>query len=346
MMRAVAITHPGGPEVLQLTERPVPIPGAGEVLLKVAASGVNRPDIFQRMGNYPPPPGASDLPGLEVSGTVIDGDFSGENPCGLRAGDKVCALVSGGGYAEYVTAPLGQCLPAPKNVSLIDAAGLPETFFTVWSNVFDRAGLGKGEGGPYESLLVQGGSSGIGVAAIQMANSLGHPVFATAGSDEKCRACEALGARAINYKTADFVESVKAFTGGRGVDVILDMVGGDYVPRELEALAEGGRLAVIAALGGARASVDLGKLMRRRLTITGSTLRPRPVAFKASIATRLFDVVWPLIEAGRIRPVVHRVFPASEAAEAHALMESGAHIGKILLTWESCVARPEFLPSC
>ncbi len=332
-MRAVEIAQPGGPEVLRLTERPVPVPGVGEVLIRVAASGINRPDILQRTGRYPPPHGASDLPGLEVSGTLVEGDCSTENPFGLKAGDEVCALVSGGGYAEYVAVPMGQCLPVPKGLSLIDAAGIPETFFTVWSNVFDRARLGHGEGGEHESLLVQGGSSGIGVAAIQIAHTLGHPVFVTAGSEEKCRACEALGARAIQYKTEDFVERVRVFTGGRGVDVILDMVAGDYVPRELDALAEGGRLVVIAVQGGAVATVELPKLMRRRLTITGSTLRPRPVAFKTAIARKLREVVWPLIEAGRVRPVIFEVLPAAEAARAHSLLESGAHIGKILLRW-------------
>ena len=332
-MKAVETALPGGPDVLRIAERPIPSPGVGEVLIEVAASGVNRPDVFQRMGHYPPPPGTSDLPGLEVAGTIVDGDFSGDNPFGLKPGDPVCALLAGGGYAEYAAAPLGQCLPAPKGLSLIEAAALPETFFTVWSNVFDRGRLGRGEGGPHESLLVQGGSSGIGVAAIQLAHALGHPVFATAGSDAKCRACEALGARAINYKTEDFVERVHSFTGGRGADVILDMVAGAYVPRELDALADGGRLVVIATLGGSAATLDMGKLMRRRLTVTGSTLRPRPVAFKAAIARRLHEVVWPLIEAGKARPVIHQVFPAAEAAQAHALMESGAHIGKLVLRW-------------
>ena len=301
--------------------------------MRVAASGVNRPDLFQRMGHYPPPPGASDLPGLEVAGTLVEGDFGGENPFGLKPGAEVCALVSGGGYAEFAVAPLRQCLPVPAGLSLTDAASLPETFFTVWSNVFDRGRLGAGEGGANESLLVQGGSSGIGVAAIQIAHSLGHPVFATAGSEEKCRACESIGAHAINYRTEDFVERVKELTEGRGVDVVLDMVAGDYVPRELSVLAEGGRLVVIATLGGAKAELDLGMLMRRRITVTGSTLRPRPVAFKAAIALRLHEVVWPLIEAGRVRPLIHRVFPAAEADRAHALMEEGSHIGKIVLKW-------------
>ena len=333
-MRAIAISRPGGPEALTLAERPVPSPGAGEVLIEVAASGVNRPDVMQRMGRYPPPPGASDIPGLEVGGTLVAGDFSGDNPFGLKAGDEVCALLTGGGYAEYAVAPLGQCLPVPGGMSVTEAASLPETFFTVWSNVSDRGRLGHGEGGAHESLLVQGGSSGIGIAAIQIAHALGHPVFATAGSDEKCRACEALGARAINYKTEDFVARIAEFTSRRGVDVILDMVGGDYVPREIDTLAEGGRLLLIAGMGGTSATLDLGKVMRRRLTITGSTLRVRPVAFKAAIARRLYEVVWPLIGAGKVRAVIDRVFPAAEAAQAHACLESGGHIGKLLLRWK------------
>jgi NADPH:quinone reductase len=318
-MKAVEITRPGGPEVLQIVERPDPVPGPGEVLIQVAASGVNRPDLLQRLGRYAPPPGASDLPGLEVAGTIVQGEGEGQ---------QVCALLAGGGYAEYAAAPIGQCLPAPRGLSLVEAASLPETFFTVWSNVFDRARLtGR------ESLLVQGGSSGIGVTAIQMAHALGHPVFATAGTDEKCRACESLGARAINYKIEDFVERVRAFTDGRGVDVILDMVAGDYIPRDLDALAEDGRLALIANLGGSKATVDFGKLLRRRQTITGSTLRPRPVEFKAAIALKLREIVWPLIESGKIRPVIHEVFPAAEASQAHALLESGTHVGKLVLRW-------------
>jgi NADPH:quinone reductase len=318
-MKAVEITRPGGPEVLQLVERPDPVPGPGEVLIRVAASGINRPDLLQRMGRYAPPPGASDLPGLEVAGTVVQGEGEGQ---------QVCALLAGGGYAEYAVAPIGQCLPVPRGLSLIEAASLPETFFTVWSNVFDRARLtGR------ESLLVQGGSSGIGITAIQMAHALGHPVFATAGTEDKCRACEALGARAINYKTEDFVERIRAFTEGRGVDVILDMVAGDYIPRELDALADDGRLALIATLGGSTATVDVGTLLRRRQTITGSTLRPRPVEFKAAIALKLREVVWPLIESGKIRPVIQQVFPAAEASQAHALLESGTHIGKLVLEW-------------
>lgn len=311
----------------------MPSPGAGEVLIQVAASGVNRPDVFQRKGNYPPPPGASDIPGLEVGGRLMEGDFSGANPFGLKGGDEVCALLTGGGYAEYAVAPLVQCLPLPPGVSVVEAAGLPENYFTVWSNVFDRGQLGRGEGGDGESLLVQGGSSGIGVTAIQVARALGHRVFATAGSEEKCRACEALGARAINYKTEDFAARVKAWTDGRGVDVILDMVAGDYVPRELDCLAEGGRLVLIASLGGSTATIDLITVMRRRLTVTGSTLRVRPPEFKAAIARRLHEVVWPLIGVGKVRVIVDRVFPAADAAEAHIAMEAGAHIGKLLLRW-------------
>jgi NADPH2:quinone reductase len=332
-MRAVEINHPGDPEVLTMTDRPVPVPGAGEVLIQVAASGVNRPDIFQRKGNYPPPPGASDIPGLEVGGRLVEGDFSGDNPFGLKRGDEVCALLAGGGYAEYAVAPLVQCLPLPHGVSVVEAAGLPENFFTVWSNVFDRGQLGRGEGGDSESLLVQGGSSGIGVTAIQIAHALGHTVFATAGSDAKCRACEALGARAVNYKTEDFVTRAKSWTGGRGVDVILDMVAGDYVARELDLLAEGGRLLLIASLGGSSATLDTGKVTHRRLTVTGSTLRVRPPAFKAAIARRLFDVVWPLIGAGKVRVVIEQVFPAESASQAHAVMEASGHIGKLLLRW-------------
>ncbi|MGN6740764.1 NAD(P)H-quinone oxidoreductase [Dyella sp.] len=333
-MRAIEIRQPGGPESLVECERSRPVPGPGEVLIKVAASGVNRPDVFQRQGKYPPPPGASDLPGLEVAGTLVDGDLTGTNPFGLEPGDAVCALLAGGGYAQYAVAPLGQCLPAPKGLSLVEAASLPENYFTVWSNVFDRGQLGHGEGGADETLLVQGGSSGIGVTAIQIAHALGHRVFATAGNDDKCRACEALGATAINYRTQDFVAEVKRLTDDRGVDVVLDMVAGDYVPRELEAMAEGGRLVIIATLGGADIRLNAAALMRRRQTVTGSTLRNRPVAFKAAIARRLHEVVWPLIERAAVWPVIHQVFQAEEAAQAHALMESSQHIGKIVLTWE------------
>jgi NADPH2:quinone reductase len=332
-MQAIAIPHFGGPEVLQCVERPVPRPGVGEVLIKVAAAGVNRPDVFQRQGHYAPPPGASDLPGLEVAGEVVEGDFSGSNPLGLKRGDNVCALLAGGGYAQYAVAPLGQCLPIPSGLSVLEAASLPENYFTVWSNVFDRGRLGLREDGAKESLLVQGGSSGIGVTTIQLAHAFGHPVFATAGSDEKCRACESLGARAINYRNEDFVERVKRETDGRGVDVVLDMVAGDYVPRELDALADDGRLVIIATLGGMKATIDVGMLMRRRLHVTGSTLRARSVAFKSAIAKALHEHVWPLFAEKRLRPVIHEVFPAQNAARAHALMESSAHIGKILLRW-------------
>jgi NADPH2:quinone reductase len=332
-MRAIEIIHPGGPEVLRLTQRPIPQPGVGEVLIKVVASGVNRPDVFQRAGHYAPPPGASDLPGLEVAGELVDGDFSGHNPFGLKPGDAVCALLTGGGYAEYAVAPLGQCLPVPSGMTALEAASLPENYFTVWSNVFDRGHLGLDQAGSPESLLVQGGSSGIGVTAIQLARALGHPVFATAGNDEKYRACEALGARAINYRTEDFVERVKVMTDGHGVNVILDMVAGDYVSREIDALAYDGRLVIIATLGGANAKLDAAKLMHRRISITGSTLRPRSVEFKSAIAAKLHESVWPLFAEGRLRPVIHEVFPASDAARAHALMESSAHIGKLLLRW-------------
>jgi NADPH2:quinone reductase len=324
-MRAIEIAQPGGPEVLRLTERPMPQPADGEVLIRVQAAGVNRPDVLQRKGAYAPPAGASDLPGLEVSGTIEGGDV--ENS-GFKIGDAVCALVAGGGYAEYCVAPVAQCLPTPHTLSFAEAAGLPETYFTVWSNVFDRARLAPGE-----SLLVQGGSSGIGVAAIQLAAALGNTVYATAGSDEKCHACVKLGAkRAINYRTEDFVEVLKKETAGRGVDVILDMVAGDYLPREIESLADDGRLVFIALLGGAKAQLDLSAVLRRRLTVTGSTLRPRSVAFKAAIAKRLREVVWPLIESGRIKPMLFRTFPLAQAADAHRLMESSQHVGKIVLT--------------
>jgi NADPH2:quinone reductase len=323
-MRAIEITQPGPPDVLKICDRPIPALKPGEVLIKVHAAGVNRPDVLQRTGNYPVPPGASDLPGLEVAGEIVDGDLSGST---FKKGDLVCALVQGGGYAEYCAAPIEQCLPLPRGVSVIEAASLPETFFTVWSNVFDRARLSG-----TETLLVQGGSSGIGVTAIQLAAALGHRVFATAGSDEKCRACEGLGAeRGINYRTEDFVEVVKTATGGKGVDVILDMVAGDYVPRELDCLADDGRLVFIALLGGAKANISLGAILRRRLSITGSTLRPRPVAFKAAIAAKLQERVWPLFDAGKIKPVIYRTFPLEHAAQAHALMESSTHIGKIIL---------------
>jgi NADPH2:quinone reductase len=321
-MRAIEITKPGGPEVLRASERPRPQPGTEEVLIRVHAAGVNRPDVLQRRGAYAPPPGAPDTPGLEVAGVIEQG-----NAHGLKPGDAVCALVAGGGYAEYCVAPAGQTLPVPRGLSFAEAAGLPETFFTVWSNVFDRARLADGE-----SLLVQGGSSGIGVAAIQLAVAMGRTVFATAGSDEKCRACEGLGARrCINYRTEDFVAVIKDLTQGRGIDVVLDMVAGDYVPREIECLADDGRIAIIATLGGVSASLNLGTILRRRLTITGSTLRPRSVEFKTAIARQLREKVWPLIEAGRIKPMLFRRFPLEDAAGAHALMESSQHVGKIVL---------------
>lgn len=324
-MRAIEITQPGPPDVLKPCDRPVPALKPGEVLIKVHAAGINRPDVLQRLGRYPVPPGASDLPGLEVAGEIVDGDLG---QSGFKVGDMVCALVQGGGYAEYCAAPVQQCLPVPKGLSMLEAASLPETFFTVWSNVFDRARLADGE-----TLLVQGGSSGIGVTAIQMAAALGHRVFATAGTDDKCQACLALGAaRAINYKTEDFVQIIKTETGGRGVDVILDMVSGDYVPREIECLADDGRLVTIAVLGGSKATIDTSQILRRRLTITGSTLRPRSIDFKAAIAERLRSRIWPLLEDRRIRPVIFKSFPLEQAAEAHRLMESSTHIGKILLS--------------
>ncbi len=323
-MRAIEITQPGAPEVLQLCERPMPVAKPGEVIIKVHAAGINRPDVFQRTGNYPVPPGASDLPGLEVAGEIVDGDLGNS---GFSKGDMVCALVQGGGYAEYCAAPVEQCLPVPKGLSAVEAASLPETFFTVWSNVFDRGNLSDGE-----TLLVQGGTSGIGVTAIQLATAMGHRVFATAGSDDKCRACESLGAeRGINYRSEDFVEIVKAATGGKGVDVVLDMVAGDYLPREVNCLADDGRIVIIALLGGAKATVNLGDVLRRRLTITGSTLRPRPVSFKAAIAAKLRQNVWPLLESSKIKPVIYRTFPLADAAQAHALMESSTHVGKIML---------------
>jgi len=324
-MRAVEITRPGGPEVLKVGTRPVPQAKAGEVLIEVAAAGVNRPDVMQRTGHYPVPPGASDIPGLELAGRIV---ALGEGVRDWRVGDEVTALVQGGGYAEYCSAPAPQCLPVPKGMTAVEAASLPETFFTVWSNVFDRGALKAGE-----SFLVQGGSSGIGVTAIQMVKAFGHPVFATAGSAEKCAACVKLGAdRAINYRTEDFAAVVKEATGDKGVDVILDMVAGDYVDREIKCLADDGRIVIIAFLGGAKAALGLSDILRRRLTITGSALRPRPVAFKGAIAKNLKDKVWPLIESGKIKAVIHKAFPLAEAAKAHELMESGAHIGKIVLT--------------
>lgn len=329
VMQAVEIAAFGPPEGLRLAERPVPQPGDGELLIRVAASGVNRPDVLQRKGNYAPPAGVSDLPGLEVAGVVESGDAAAMAQAGLRVGDRVCALVAGGGYAQWCVAPVAQCLPVPQGLSDVEAASLPETFFTVWSNVFDRARLQSGE-----VLLVQGGSSGIGVTAIQLARARGATVIVTAGSDEKCAACLALGAHhAINYKTQDFVAEARRLTDGRGVDVVLDMVAGSYVAREVECLAEDGRVVIIAVQGGLDAQFNAGLVLRRRLTITGSTLRPRPVAFKGAIAQALREHVWPLLVSGAVKPVIHSTFPAAQAAQAHALMESNQHVGKIVLTW-------------
>ncbi|CAN7351573.1 NAD(P)H-quinone oxidoreductase [Variovorax sp. LjRoot290] len=332
-MKAIEITSYGAPEVLRVAERPAPVAGAGELLIRVAASGVNRPDVLQRTGNYPVPPGASDLPGLEVAGEIVSGDAAAMREAGFAVGDRVCALIAGGGYAELCVAPVAQCLPVPKGWSDAEAASLPETLFTVWSNVFDRARLQKGE-----TLLIQGGSSGIGVTAVQLGKAFGATVIVTAGSDDKCEACRKLGAdHAINYKTSDFVEEVKLLTGGKGVDVVLDMVAGAYVPREIECMAEDGRLVIIAVQGGTKSEFNAGLVLRRRLTITGSTLRPRPVAFKGAIAKALREKVWPLLESGAVKPVIHSTFAArgepSGAAQAHVLMESNQHIGKIVLTW-------------
>jgi len=324
-MTCVEIDAPGGPEVLKTGSRPLPRLGPGEVLIKVAAAGINRVDTFQRMGNYSVPDGAPDLLGLEVAGEVV---ARHDTVATWSVGDRVCALTVGGGYAEYCPAPAAHCLPIPKGLDLVQAASLPETTFTVWTNVFERAALQ-----PSETLLVHGGSSGIGVAAIQMAANLGSPVAVTAGSAEKCAACRSLGAElAVNYRTDDFVAAVYDFTGGKGVDVILDMVGGDYVARNMEALAIEGRLVNIAFLGGSRVDLDLRPIMSKRLAITGSTLRPLAAERKAAIAAALHERVWPLIEAGRIKPVIHATFPLAQAAEAHRLMESNAHIGKIMLT--------------
>ncbi len=328
-MQVIAITNPGAPDVLRLADADTPTAGAGEVLIRVHASGVNRPDVLQRKGAYPPPAGASPIPGLEVAGVVASGDTEAMAAAGLKVGDAVCALVAGGGYASWCVAPVVQCLPVPKGLSMVEAAALPETFFTVWSNVFDRAGLLAGE-----TVLIQGGSSGIGVTAIQLAKAMGAHVLVTAGSDEKCQACLDLGAdHAINYKTSDFAERVLALTQGRGVDVILDMVAGSYVAREVGCLAEDGRLVIIAVQGGIDASFDASLVLRKRLKITGSTLRPRPIAFKAAIAAQLKATVWPLLEAGSVRVQIFKTFAAADAAQAHALMESNAHIGKIMLTW-------------
>jgi NADPH2:quinone reductase len=324
-MRAIEISQPGGPDVLKPTQRALPTPKAHEILVHVAAAGVNRPDTLQRAGNYAPPPDASDLPGLEIAGSVV---AVGASVTMWKIGDQVCALTHGGGYAEYCVVPEVQALPIPKGLSMIEAASLPETFFTVYSNVFDRGEL-KAD----ETLLVQGGSSGIGVTAIQMAKALGHRVFATAGSDEKCAACVQLGAeKAFNYKTGDWAAELKTALNGAGVNVILDMVGGDYVPKELKALAEDGRLVMIAFLRGSKTDIDLNEVMRKRLRITGSTLRPRTVAFKGAVAQSLRTRIWPLLEQGKIKPVIFKTFALEQAAAAHTLMESSTHIGKIVLT--------------
>ncbi len=324
-MLAIEIREPGGPDVLVPAERPRPVPSAGEILIKVAAAGVNRPDVFQRLGRYPPPPGVTDIPGLEVSGTVAQ---LGVEVTGWQIGDAVCALVAGGGYAEYCVAPSPQCLPPPRGLDLVAAAAIPETFFTVWTNVFERGRLTAGE-----SILVHGGSSGIGTTAIQLARARGSRVFATAGSAKKCAACERLGAeRAANYRDADFVATVREATLGRGVDVVLDMVGGEYFARNIEVLAVEGRLVEIATLGGVKAELNIQTIMQRRLTITGSTLRARRVAEKGVIAAAVHQQVWPLIESGAVKPIIHATFPLRDAAAAHRVMESSEHIGKLVLT--------------
>ena len=329
-MQVIEISSFGAPEVLRLAERAMPVASSGELLIRVSASGINRPDVLQRLGHYPAPPGASDIPGLEVAGVIESGDAQAMAEAGLKVGDRVCALVAGGGYAQYCVAPVGQCLPVPKGWSDTDAAGLPETFFTVWSNVFDRGRLQAGE-----TLLIQGGSSGIGVTAIQMAKAMGATVIVTVGNDDKCKACLALGAdHAINYKTQDFEAEVARITNKRGVDVVLDMVAGAYVNKEVNCLAEDGRLVFIAVQGGVKAEFNAGLVLRKRLTITGSTLRIRPVAFKAAIAQSLQRHIWPLLESGAIKAVLHAAYPAAQAAQAHAEMEASQHIGKIVLQWD------------
>jgi NADPH2:quinone reductase len=328
-MKAIEITQYGKPEVLRECERPDPLPRTGELLIDVAASGVNRPDVLQRKGLYPMPPGVSDLPGLEIAGTIAGGDAAELAAAGFKLGERVCALVAGGGYAQKCTAPIGQCLPVPQGLSDVEAAALPETFFTVWQNVFEIAKLQPGE-----TLLVQGGSSGIGVTAIALAKAIGCTVIVTAGTDDKCAACVQLGAdHAINYKTQDFVAEIKRLTGGRGVDVVLDMVAGDYIEREVQCVADDGRIAVIAVQGGTKSALDAGLLLRKRIALTGSTLRARSIPYKTQLAQALRDKVWPLIEAGKVKPVIHRVFDAAQAAQAHALMESSTHVGKIVLRW-------------
>ena len=324
-MIAIGIREPGPPEVLVPFERPMPVIASGEVLVKVAAAGVNRPDVMQRQGRYPPPPGASDIPGLEIAGEIVG---IADDVQGWRVGERVCALVSGGGYAEFCSAPAPQCLPIPAGLDPIHAAAIPETFFTVWTNVFERGRLAKGE-----SILIHGGSSGIGTTAIQLARSFGARVLTTAGSDEKCSACRSLGADvAINYRTTDFVTAVRDATAGRGVDVVLDMVGGEYLQRNLDCLAMDGRLVQIGLLGGAKSQLNMGLVLQRRLWITGSTLRARTIPEKAAIAGAVREHVWPLVEAGSVRVLIHATFPLRQAAEAHRVMESSAHIGKLVLT--------------
>lgn len=324
LMKSIAIREPGGPEVLVPAEIETPVPGHGEILIRVAAAGVNRPDTIQRMGLYPPPPGAPATPGLEVAGEVVG---TGAGVTRWRMGDKVCALAGGGGYAEYCLAHEAHALPVPKGFSMAEAAALPETFFTVWTNVFERGALKPGE-----TFLVHGGTSGIGTTAIQLASIFGSTVIATAGSAEKCRACKKLGAHAVNYRERDFVEEVKRLTGGRGADVILDMVGGDYIQRNIQAAAADGRIVSIAFLNGSTAEVNFMPVMLKRLTLTGSTLRPRSIEEKAALAAALEAKVWPLLDAGRVRPLIDKVFPLEQAADAHALMEKSSHIGKIVLT--------------
>ena len=330
-MKAIEISAYGAPDVLRLAERPLPIAGAGEILIRVSASGINRPDVLQRTGNYPVPPGVTDIPGLEVAGVIVEGHADELLHAGFQLGQRVCALVAGGGYAEYCVAPIAQTLPVPRGLTDVEAASLPETFFTVWSNVFDRGRLQKGE-----TFLVQGGTSGIGVTAIQLSKAMGAKVIATAGSDEKCAACLALGADyAINYKTHDFQAEAMRLTQGEGVNVILDMVAGSYVAKEVECLSEEGRLVIIAVQGGVKSEINAGLVLRRRLSITGSTLRPRPISFKAAIAKACLEKVWPLLESRVIKPVIYQTFKAEDASKAHTLMETNRHVGKIVLTWET-----------
>jgi putative PIG3 family NAD(P)H quinone oxidoreductase len=327
-MIAIDPESPGGPEVMVPVERPVPQPGAGEVLVRVAAAGVNRPEVMQRQGLYPPPPGAPSILGMEISGTVV---AVGEGVAREMIGQRVCALISGGAYAEYAVAPAGQCLPVPPTLSMVEAAAMPETLFTVWTNVFERAYAVEGE-----TILVHGATSGIGTMAIGLANLFGLTIIVTAGSDEKCEAARRIGAdHAINYKTEDFVARVREITGGKGVNIVLDMVGGDYVPRNLQCLADDGRHVSIAVQGGMTATIPLFEIMRRRLTLTGSTLRPRDTAFKSLVADELHRIVWPHVAEGRLKPVIDSTYPLARAPEAHARMESGEHVGKIVLTIES-----------